>query len=122
MLGVHKALNLQETDSLKHIHTKIIIFAKAINACPIPKSKVLQAFLTIYIPSVSYIFLATAFIDLELLQLHKILLPQLLPRAGYKYNVPHAVPLAPKKFLGAGFLHLKAVHLSLQVEMLLSHL
>eukprot|EP00957_Ditylum_brightwellii_P055715 4221559-Ditylum_brightwellii.AAC.1 len=39
MLGVHKALNLQEIDSLKLICTKTITFAKAIKACPIPSSK-----------------------------------------------------------------------------------
>eukprot|EP00957_Ditylum_brightwellii_P158862 12091868-Ditylum_brightwellii.AAC.1 len=36
ILGVHKALNLQEHSALQHFITKTHTFANAINACPIP--------------------------------------------------------------------------------------
>jgi hypothetical protein len=45
----------------------------------------------------------------------------MLPRAGFKFNFPYAVAFAPQEFLGVGIKHLKAIHLALQVEMLLKH-
>eukprot|EP00957_Ditylum_brightwellii_P047767 3628514-Ditylum_brightwellii.AAC.1 len=48
MIGIHKALNLQKTDYLKHIKNKTITFATVIGACPIPKNKVIPAYLTVY--------------------------------------------------------------------------
>jgi hypothetical protein len=58
----------------------------------------------------------------EIQDLHKILLPKLLPRAGFKFNFPYTVAFAPQEFLGVGIKHLKAIHLALQVEMLLKHI
>eukprot|EP00957_Ditylum_brightwellii_P113206 8632807-Ditylum_brightwellii.AAC.1 len=39
MLGVHKALNLQERSVLHYLKGKIQQFTKAINSCPIPRSE-----------------------------------------------------------------------------------
>eukprot|EP00957_Ditylum_brightwellii_P064249 4875540-Ditylum_brightwellii.AAC.1 len=66
MLGVHKALNLQEDSVLHHLITKTHTFANAINICPIPQHKVIPAYYTIYIPSMMYSLPATTFTEYEL--------------------------------------------------------
>ena len=56
----------------------------------------IPAYMTIYIPSVSYIFPATAFTELELLQLDEILLPKLLPCEVFTECFAHTLVLALK--------------------------
>eukprot|EP00957_Ditylum_brightwellii_P179469 13671480-Ditylum_brightwellii.AAC.1 len=70
MLGIHKALNIQEHSALQHLITKTHMFTNAIIACPIPQHTVIPAYYTIYIPSMMHSLPATAFIECELRQLH----------------------------------------------------
>eukprot|EP00957_Ditylum_brightwellii_P119651 9129055-Ditylum_brightwellii.AAC.1 len=100
MLGVHKALNLQERSVLQYLQEKTHQFAKAINSCPIPGSEVIAAYDSIYIPSIAYVLPTTSVTEDEIHKLHKILLPKMLQRAGYKFNFPYAVAFAPHEFLG----------------------
>eukprot|EP00957_Ditylum_brightwellii_P049411 3749143-Ditylum_brightwellii.AAC.1 len=83
--------------------------------------EVIPAYFSIYLPSVSYVFPATTFTEMELHKLQQILLPKLLPRAGFKYHFPYAITFALKQFLGVGLRHFKAVHLASQVETFIKH-
>eukprot|EP00957_Ditylum_brightwellii_P185989 14160040-Ditylum_brightwellii.AAC.1 len=60
VLGVHKALNLQERSVIQYLQGKMHHFTKAINSCPIPRSKVIAAYDSIYIPSIAYVLPATS--------------------------------------------------------------
>eukprot|EP00957_Ditylum_brightwellii_P036101 2734846-Ditylum_brightwellii.AAC.1 len=83
--------------------------------------EVIPAYFSIYLPSVSYVLSATTFTETELHKLQQILLPKLLPHAGFKYHFPYAVAFALKQFLGVGLHHLKAVHFASQVETFIKH-
>eukprot|EP00957_Ditylum_brightwellii_P064027 4857139-Ditylum_brightwellii.AAC.1 len=58
----------------------------------------------------------------ELQQLDKIRIPRLLPKLGFNRYMKRAIVFGPAKYLGLGLVHLKGLHLAMQVETIVKHI
>eukprot|EP00957_Ditylum_brightwellii_P014083 1062309-Ditylum_brightwellii.AAC.1 len=86
-LGVHLALNLQITTELNVLKAKTMKFGNATMVYLLQCNEIWQGYLTVYTPSISYSFPATAFIEEDLKKPDTILVPQLLPKLGINRNI-----------------------------------
>eukprot|EP00957_Ditylum_brightwellii_P077267 5872003-Ditylum_brightwellii.AAC.1 len=121
-LGVQITLTLQIQMELEHLKIKTRKFSLAITVCSLRQDEIWNVYFTIYIPSITYSFPAMTFIDEEHKQVNTILIPKLLPQLGFNRNTHCSVIFGPAKYMGLGLVHLKGLHLAMQVETIIKHI
>jgi hypothetical protein len=122
MLGVRKAGNLTESDEFKHLFEKTAKFTSSVIACPVKAHEIWEAYNTIYIPSVTYPLATTSLQFSQVEQLHKQLLPKLLPRMGYQHCFPRKIVFGPKFFGGMEVKDLECKQGTAKIQAILKHI
>eukprot|EP00957_Ditylum_brightwellii_P196337 14958731-Ditylum_brightwellii.AAC.2 len=121
MLGICKAVDLQETTKKDHIHKKAGWYLKAISAYPLKAHEVWISYTTVLNSSITYSLACTFFALKEFTALNTCTFPLFISHLGGQCNFLHDIAFGPKFAEGNGYIHYTATQLSQIVTNIIKH-
>jgi hypothetical protein len=121
-LGVFKAADLSQTGEFKHLKQKAEKFTKALVSCPLSHMHAWLAYMTVFIPGVTYSSPTTSLTEEQCDKLEKIVKPALVKKLGLPDTFPNLMLYADKYFGGIGLLQLFAEQGMNQILLFMRHI
>jgi hypothetical protein len=107
-LGVFKAADLSQTGEYNHLIRKTTKFTKALISCPLTHVHAWLAYMTVFIPGVTYSSPTTALDEKQWDKIQKLIKPALLQKLGLPPTFPNGMVYGNQFFGGIGILLLFA--------------
>jgi len=105
-LGVHISMDGNMQAETKILFKRCQVFQQVYTNCPFTRREAKVTYSTVYLPTITYPFLATTLPLKTLEKAQSMTTPLILSKMGYNRNMPKAVVYAPSTHGGIGMKHL----------------